>query len=512
LVVSLLEPAIDERGRMVKPDTQPSLLVLILAYEAEETIETVLDRIPTAIHEDFDVEILVLDDASVDETVDAGRRFGSTHPDLQITVLRNRVNQGYGGNQKVGYAYAIAHGLDFVVMVHGDGQYAPEKLPALLAPLRDGRADAVFGSRMLDKGGARRGGMPLYKFVGNRILTVAQNAVLGTDFSEFHSGYRAYSVDALRKVRFRLNTNDFHFDTEIILQFIVAGLRIEEVPIPTYYGDEISRVNGLVYAFNVMRATLRAWLHRTGLLFRRRLQPVTTGNEHYELKLGFASSHSMTLEAIKPSTAVIDIGAGPGGMARHLMAKGCRVAVVDQFEPSDAPIGIEVYVQNLNEKFEFRVTDFDYLLLLDVIEHMANPEDFLERLRDQFDFKPRTLILTTPNVAFFVQRFTLLFGQFNYGESGILDMTHTRLFTFRSLRSLLDDAGFQIRVIRGIPAPFPKVVRNPRLGKALVTLNLLLIRLSKSLFSYQIYVEAEARPDADFIVRDASQLAGLDRS
>lgn len=492
------------------PETygKPSLLVLILAYEAAETIEPVLRRVPHSIREDFEVEILVLDDASADDTAATSRQFREGNPDLRITVLRNRVNQGYGGNQKVGYAYAISKGFDFVVMVHGDGQYAPEKLPEILEPLRSGRADAVFGSRMLETRGALRGGMPLYKFVGNRILTYLQNALLRTSLSEFHSGYRAYAIDALKKIRFRLNTNDFHFDTEIILQLVVAGLRIVEVPIPTYYGNEISRVNGIAYAANVVRSTARAWLHRSGLLFWRRLQPETTRNQQYDLKLGYSSSHSMALKAVKPGTAVLDIGAGPeGGLARQLAAQGCRVAVVDQYSPEGVPPGVEVFVQDLNEKLEFRVTDFDYLLLLDVIEHLASPEDFLDRLRSQFDFKPRTLILTTPNVAFVVQRLTLLCGQFNYGESGILDLTHTRLFTYRSIRSLLDDAGFQVRVVRGIPAPFPKVFGKGRLGKMLLAVNLFLIRLSKSLFSYQIYIEAEARPDADFVIRDASAIA-----
>src|SRR5205814_3453044 len=133
-----------------------------------------------------------------------------------ITVLRNEYNQGYGGNQKVGYAYAIAEGFDFVAMVHGDGQYAPEELPNLLAPLRAGDADAVFGSRMMHRLGALKGGMPLYKFIGNRILSTAQNALLQTRLSEFHSGYRIYSVRTLAGIPFDLNSNDFHFDTEII--------------------------------------------------------------------------------------------------------------------------------------------------------------------------------------------------------------------------------------------------------------------------------------------------------
>src|SRR5690606_9300123 len=147
-------------------------------------------------------------------------------------------------NQIRGYQYAIEKGYDIVALLHGDAQYAPEALPDLLKPLEAGEADAVFGSRMMEKGQALKGGMPLYKYVGNKILTTFENAMLGMSLSEFHSGYRLYSCKALKKVPFHRNTHDFHFDTQIIIQFHAAGLRIVEVPIPTYYGDEICGVNG----------------------------------------------------------------------------------------------------------------------------------------------------------------------------------------------------------------------------------------------------------------------------
>jgi hypothetical protein len=134
---------------------------------------------------------------------------------------------------------------------------------------------------------------------------------------------------------------------------------------------------------------------------------------------------------------------------------------------------------------------------------LKSPERFLERLRTQFDYAPRTLILTTPNIAFGIQRVMLLLGQFNYGKAGILDRTHTRLFTFRSLKQLLNDAGFRIKEVRGVPGPFPKVLGNGALGRAATTINQLLIRVSRSLFSYQIFVIAEATPDVDFILADA---------
>ena len=169
------------------------LLIFIVAYNAETTIEKVLSRIPASLHCD-DVEVLIIDDSSKDGTFAEGLRYQRHNSDFKITVLRTPENQGYGGNQKLGYRYAIDNGFDIVALVHGDGQYAPEKLPELLEPLVRNETDAVFGSRMIDKRAARRGGMPAYKWIGNQILTAFQNRMLRTALSEFHSGYRLYST------------------------------------------------------------------------------------------------------------------------------------------------------------------------------------------------------------------------------------------------------------------------------------------------------------------------------
>jgi hypothetical protein len=147
--------------------------------------------------------------------------------------------------------------------------------------------------------------------------------------------------------------------------------------------------------------------------------------------------------------------------------------------------------------------------MLDVIEHLKDPERFLEDLRKQFAHEPKKLILTTPNIAFVIQRLMLLAGQFNYGKAGILDRTHARLFTFRSIRYLLRDAGFQVKEIRGVPAPSPKVLGDGLLGRAALATNLALIGLSRTLFSYQIYVVAESTPSPEFLVQDAEVQSAL---
>ncbi len=479
------------------------LLVFVIAYYAENTLRSVLERIPRSVFQDFDTEVLVVDDASEDRTFAIGHEYKEHHPEVPLTVLRNEFNQGYGGNQKVGYGYARKGKFDFVAMVHGDGQYAPEELPKLLQPLVDGSADAVFGSRMLTAFGALKGGMPLYKYVGNRVLSTAQNALLGSHLSEFHSGYRLYSVKALEQIQYEFNSNDFHFDTEIIIQLLNAKMRIAELEIPTYYGDEICRVNGMKYAKDVMVVTVKNAFHRAGLLYQRRFDPKPTaqGNAHYDLKLGYASSHQWALDAVPAGASVLDIGSGPGGVAAQLTKKGCEVAVVDQYAPLDQVHGVKVAaVQNLDEPPTFDISKYQVLLLLDVIEHLREPEAFLAQLRQQFTYEPKTVVLSTPNIAFVVQRLMLLAGQFNYGKAGILDRTHTRLFTFRALEHLLRDQGFKVKEVRGVPAPFPKVFGDGLVGRGLLKANELAIKVSKTLFSYQVFVVAETTPGVDFIL------------
>src|SRR5690348_88434 len=193
--------------------------ILVVTYNAESTLAATLDRIPIDFRAKID-EILVFDDASADKTVDVAVRWRDANGEPPTTVVRHLKNLGYGGNQKAGYKFAIERGLDIIVLLHGDGQYAPECLQSMVAPLERGEADAVFGSRMLERGASRRGGMPAYKWLGNRILTRIENSMLGSNLSEFHSGYRAYNVAALAELPFENNSDGFDFDTQIIVQLL----------------------------------------------------------------------------------------------------------------------------------------------------------------------------------------------------------------------------------------------------------------------------------------------------
>jgi glycosyltransferase involved in cell wall biosynthesis len=488
-------PLLDLRGKRV--------LIFIVAYNAETTIEKVLNRIPASLHQGG-VEVLIIDDSSRDGTFLNSLRYQQAQSAFTITVLRTPENQGYGGNQKLGYRYAIDNGFDIVALVHGDGQYAPEKLPMLLAPLIQEQAAAVFGSRMIDKRSARAGGMPFYKWLGNQILTYFQNRMLGSDLSEFHSGYRLYATRALAQIPFEKNTQDFHFDTEIIIQLVLKKLRILELPIPTYYGNEICHVNGMKYAWDVFRTMVRAQFHQANLLYDRKFD-LSAPQENYDLKLGFASSHTAAIDAARPGSHVLDIGCGEGYVAQQLVAKGCRVTGMDQYVPDRSPQSAHLaFIRwNLDRKeFPVNVSDFDQILMLDIIEHLKEPESFMDELRFAAACRRPEIIITTANIGFAVTRLMLFFGQFNYGKKGILDATHTRLFTFRSLKALLDQSGYKVLEARGIPAPFPKALGTNFLSHLLLRFNQLLIRLSKGLFSYQIFVRAEAKPTVHNLLRE----------
>ena len=426
---------------------------------------------------------------------------------FDLTVLVNPENQGYGGNQKIGFHYAIDNAFDVVALVHGDGQYAPERLIELVAPVASHEADLVMGSRML--GEARKGGMPLYKLAGNRLLTLTQNALLGSQLSEFHSGYRIYDVRALASIPFELNTNDFHFDTEIIIQMMLAERRILELPIPTYYGDEICYVNGIKYARDVLLSTLKARVQDLDLVYDPKFdcRPPGETTTHYRTKLGYASTHSLALAAIPAGSRVLDIGCGDGRLADRLTRRGCSVVGIDAVPP---PHGVQLesfHQHDLDElPLPVNVADFDVVLLLDVVEHLKSPEEFLTQLRlDAAENPDLTLVISTGNVGFALTRLLLLVGQFNYGKRGILDMTHTRLFTFPTLRRLLQGAGFDVLEMRGVPAPFPEAVGENRVGLGLLRVNNALIRLRRSLFAYQSFAVARPRPTLPYLLRRATE-------
>ena len=495
---------------------KPRLLIFVVAYFAESTIEKVLRRIPADLSKTYDVEILIIDDGSNDDTFRVGTRTQRTgNVPFSLTILYNPVNQGYGGNQKIGYHYAIEKKFDFVVLLHGDGQYAPEVLSTLVEPLRLGQAEAVLGSRMMSPYAALKGRMPLYKFIGNRILTAAQNRLLSMSLTEFHSGYRAYSVAALRKIPFERNANVFHFDTEIIIQLNIARQKIIEVPIPTYYGDEICRVNGIKYAKDVVKASLQARLQSINLFYDRRFDcaPKNDGNR-YPSKLEFDSTHSRVVALVRHHSRVLDIGSGSGAVGAELKgSKGCTVVGCDMATGTFTNRYDQFFIRDLEEGLPaLPDIKFDFILALDVVEHLHDPERFLDEVRALATKSDATVILTTANVGFALIRLGLLFGRFEYGKRGILDLTHTRLFTRNTLKRALQASGLETRSVEGVVVPVPFAMNAELMSRLLLKVNRFLARVWPTMFGFQLLAVCKARPTLGTLLAHAMNAADQKRS
>ena len=248
---------------MEQVKTQPKVVVIMPAYNASKTIEQTFREIP---HETV-AECIVVDDLSADSTVEVARKLG-------LRVFLHRENQGYGGNQKTCYVEALKSGADIVVMLHPDYQYDPKKIPDLIRPILEDRADLVLGSRMAY---AVAGGMPFYKRLANRFLTWCENKVFKLNLSEYHTGFRAFRRSLLETTPFLLNSNDFIFDQEIVAQAVWFGARLEEISVPHRYFAEASTIGfgrSVRYGMGVLR--LLGWflLNRAGLLSSRMFRPL----------------------------------------------------------------------------------------------------------------------------------------------------------------------------------------------------------------------------------------------
>ncbi len=472
------------------------VLIFILAYNAEKTIVSVLDRIPRELAERYDVGVLVIDDCSKDATWQVAQEHLCGFW-CAGEALRNPVNQGYGGNQKVGYLYAAEHGYDVVAMVHGDGQYAPERLPDLLEPFTrtDQPVDAVFGSRMLKKADALKGGMPYYKFLGNVVLTTFQNWLLGSHLSEFHTGYRVYRVSTLSALPLHLNTNDFHFDTEIIVQVLFSGGKIVELPIPTFYGNEVCHVNGLRYAWDVVLATVKARLIRMGIFYDPKFYFPQTEIARTVSKFSFPSSTRVVADAVRAGSTVLDLGYSDPELAEYLQReKHCTVIRCGGDVDLDAALP------------EVPWARLEYVLALDVLEQRDEPEEFLKRLSERLaDNATACIIVGSANVGFFVTRLMLLLGQFNYSRRGILALTHKRLFTVGSLTRLLRYAGYSAQKQHVIAAPYPLALGMSCFSRGLVALNGALAKVLPGLFAYQVVLEVKHAPSVESVLRNAER-------
>lgn len=230
------------------------IVVVLPAYNAAKTLEKTYSEIPFDLVDD----VILVDDFSKDDTSKVAARIGIKH------IIRHDHNRGYGGNQKTCYDHALKIGADIVIMLHPDYQYTPKLIPSMAWLIANDLYPVVFGSRILGKG-ALKGGMPLYKYIANRFLTLTQNILLGQKLSEYHTGYRAFSKEVLKGIDYHANSDDFIFDNQMISQIFKAGFEIAEITCPTKYFDEASSINfkrSSIYGLGVLKVSLKHFLSK----------------------------------------------------------------------------------------------------------------------------------------------------------------------------------------------------------------------------------------------------------
>ena len=237
-------------------EKKKKVIIMMPAFNTSHILEKTVNDIPKA---DID-EMILVDDGSTDSTVEVAKKLG-------LTVVSHQMNKGYGAAQKTGYALALQHGADVVVMVHSDHQYDPTLTPKFIELIISGKYDAATGSRMLNQG-ALKGGMPWWKYIANRFLTRLENFVFNTNLSDYHNGFRAYSSVVLKAIPFMELSDKFDFDTDIIIQIAIRKLRIAEVAHTTRYRDENSQMpfsKGIEYGLSILRTAFKYMLHRSNI-------------------------------------------------------------------------------------------------------------------------------------------------------------------------------------------------------------------------------------------------------
>ena len=483
------------------------LICLYTVNKNEKLVLDILNQIPKSVAS-WDHEILILINSSGDSISKAVDNSIKKHKSFNIRILFNLQHLGYGGNQKLAFYYAIKHNFDFVLLIAGSGQYAPEQLEKLAFSLASSNSQALIGSRFLEKSNSIKNQMPLYKYLGIKTITLLQNLILGMKFSEYHSGFRIYKTKALAEIPYAFNSNGRQFDTEVLIQLKLRGFKLQELPVSSLSGKAHPISDYIRYGIGSILISLKTRLHQMSLSYERKFDvgDISTDGFKDEIKLGYPSSLQFAIDEVSEKHRVLDIGCGNALIGTELKKQGCYVEGID-FESSKGKNNIDKFTQlNLNNNnLEIPVNEFDYVLLMDVLEHLDEPENFVYNLRVKAKGKAPKIIVSVPNIGFINNRIQLLFGRFDYGIRGTMYLGHKRMFTFNAIGKLFEQAEFKITKCQGIPAPFPVAIGDNWLSRLFLGINQGLIKILPKLFSYQIFLVAVPFPTLDDLLRSSME-------
>jgi methionine biosynthesis protein MetW len=436
-------------------------LLLLAPADAAPGLAACLGRLPADLVPLF-AEIAVL----LEEGADPPRGLPD-HANLHVRTNPRRY--GYGGRRKVAFEYALEHGFDLAIVVEGDGRHPMERLADLLEPAVLEGAPVVVGSR------------------GQGTVSAALvRSVLGMPISDWGSGLRLYACDVLRRIPFQIASDDRRFDAEILIQCRALGVPVRDVLVGPFEEREASGSAAIAAAIDYRLHQLH--LQRNGAFLVDR-------DVRYTFKHSRTGSHVQILDAIRPGSRVLDLGCSQGLLAKPLRDKGVRTTGVDVGPPERVSRDLDAYHRrDLEEPLEIpegRV--FDYVVVADVIEHVRNREQLLRSARRYLKPDGR-LLISTPNIAIWFYRLSLLVGRFEYGPRGVLDETHVHLFTQSTFRREVERGGFRVLRRRVTSLPFEILFESTgrsRLVAGLSEAYHLLARLWPKMFAYQFLLEAE---------------------
>jgi 2-polyprenyl-3-methyl-5-hydroxy-6-metoxy-1,4-benzoquinol methylase len=452
--------------------------------------ERVIERLPRPVDAWLD-EVVVMAGAELARSAPS-EPHSEALGKVDVLVHRSPREHGYGGARKAAFEYALRRGFDFVLLLRA-GIHPPEALPSLILPLLEQPDGAAVGSRLLPRLALRREGMSLGRRLAHQAAAFLLNRLLRLRLQDYQSSLRVLPGPVLRALPFQLAAEDRRFDMQLLVQLRALGVRLHEIGVAPAWQEFATRRAGLADLFRALGDAVDYRLHQLHVVRRGRYL-VETG-VHYQLKLSSTGSHMQIVRAIERGSQVLDLGCSQGLLARPLKERASRLTGVDE-RPGEglAPELHEYFQRDLEHPLQLptgRV--FDYVVCSDVIEHVRNRARLLRSARRYLKEGGR-LIISTPNIALWFYRLSLLAGRFEYGPRGVLDETHVHLFTRASFRREIERSGFHVLRERVTALPFEVVFESTgrsRLVRTLAGAYWVLARLWPEMFAYQIILEAE---------------------
>jgi SAM-dependent methyltransferase len=470
--------------RLQMADGCPRFTLFLFDCGDTDAIRKTVERIPESLDEWLDEVVVMLDSPSHQLASAPDDRVGTRN--FEVRFHRPPRDSGYGAARKAAFEYALLKRVDFAIVMRGDASHPPERLPELI------RATLADPSRLLLATRTSRPAPSLHG-VAHRLATFFQNRVLGLRLRDYHTSFRVYPTQALERIPFQLDSNESHFDAEILVQFRALGVSIREERIVDGRGGDGTGSDELSHGLASCATAVGYRLHQFHLTRDGRF--LVDHDVHYTLKLSETSSHMQIVSAIRPDSQVLDLGCSQGLLARPLQQKNVRVTGVD-VGPGDrlARELAQYHQRDLEEPLDIPAERvFDYVVCADVIEHLRRRTQLLRSARRYLKQDGR-LIISTPNVALWFYRLSLLAGRFEYGPRGVLDETHVHLYTGATFRREVEKAGFQVLRQRVTALPFEVVFESTgrsRFVRYLASSYHWLARLWPSMFAYQFVLEAE---------------------